>query len=574
MPAIFIVVATLIAFYVAYRFYSAYLAERVYAVDKNFETPAHEFEDGVDYVPTNKHVLFGHHFTSVAGAAPIVGPAIAVFWGWVPALLWVVLGTIFAAGVHDFGSLVVSVRNRAQNIGTLTQSVINQRARTLFLLIIFFLLTLVNAVFAVVMAILFEANPGAVIPAVLIIPIAIAVGQIAYRSRMSLLVPTIVGVALLYAFIPVGQAFPIQIDGLAAVFGLEPRTMWVILIFAYTWIASRLPVWLLLQPRDYLNSYQLFIALAVIFLGIAVGFERIVAPAVNSNVPADSPSWFPFLFITIACGAISGFHSLVASGTSSKQLDNETDARYVGYMGALGEGTLALASILACTAGIGALAVWQEKYANFGTASDGAVGNFVQGVGQFAGNLGIPVALGTIFAAVVVITFAGTTMDTGIRLQRYIVQEIGEIIRVPRLARNITLTTTIGVLIPMGLALFPGGGETGGFVFGRLWRLFGTTNQLTAGLALSIVAVWVFTRNRNPLAQIIPLVFLLFMTTWALFIQLGDFYREGDWLLTVVDGIIFVLALWLIIEAIGAFRRAREVRDRGAGATPSDGGER
>ncbi|BBL80964.1 carbon starvation protein A [Rubrobacter xylanophilus] len=572
MPAVFVVIGVLIAFFLAYRFYSRYLAEKVYALDKNFRTPAHEFEDGVDYVPTNKHVLFGHHFTSVAGAAPIVGPAIAVFWGWVPALLWVVLGTIFAAGVHDFGSLVVSVRNRAQNIGTLTQRVITPRARTLFLLIIFFLLTLVNAVFAVVMAILFEANPGAVIPAVLIIPLAIAVGQLAYRRRVSLLVPTIVAVALLYAFIPVGQAFPIRVDGLANALGLEVRTTWVILIFIYTWFASRLPVWLLLQPRDYLNSYQLFIALGVIFLGVAVGFDRIVAPALNTNLPEGSPNWFPFLFITIACGAISGFHSLVSSGTTSKQLDNEEDARYVGYMGALGEGSLAVASILAATAGIGTLAVWQERYANFGLASDNAVGNFTEGVGHFANNLGIPVSLGTIFAAVVVITFAGTTMDTGIRLQRYIIQEIGEIVRVGSLTRNITLTTTIAVLIPLGLALFPGGGETGGFVFGRLWRLFGTTNQLTAGLALSIIAVWVFTRGRNPIAQIVPLTFLLIMTTWALFIQLGSFYREGDWLLTILDGIIFVLALWLIIEAIAAFRRAREQRRAGRPAGAGEGG--
>ncbi|HSK99893.1 MAG TPA: carbon starvation protein A [Rubrobacteraceae bacterium] len=574
MPAVFVVVVVLIAFFLAYRFYSTYLAEKVYALDKDFQTPAHEFEDGVDYVPTNKHVLFGHHFTSVAGAAPIVGPAIAVFWGWVPALLWVVIGTIFAAGVHDFGSLVVSVRNRAQNIGTLTSSVINARSRTLFLLIIFFLLTLVNAVFAVVMAILFESNPGAVIPAVLIIPIAIAVGQLAYRSRMSLLIPTIVGVTLLYVFIPVGQVFPITVEPLAGALGWDVRTTWVVLIFAYTWFASRLPVWLLLQPRDYLNSYQLFIALGVIFLGVAVGFDRIVAPALNTDLPAGSPNWFPFLFITIACGAISGFHSLVASGTSSKQLANETDARYVGYMGALGEGSLALASILACTAGIGALAAWQEKYTDFGTASDGAVGNFTEGVGHFANNLGIPLEMGTIFAAVVVITFAGTTMDTGIRLQRYIIQEIGEIVRVGSLTRNITLTTTIGVLIPLGLALFPGGGETGGFVFGNLWRLFGTTNQLTAGLALAIVAVWVFTRGRNPIAQIVPLVFLLAMTTWALFLQLGTFYQEGSWLLTILDAIIFVLALWLIIEAIGAFRRAQQQRRTGQSAGESEGGSR
>ncbi len=571
MPAVPVIVAVLIAFFLAYRFYSKYLAEKVYALDKSFETPAHEFEDGVDYVPTNKHVLFGHHFTSIAGAAPIVGPAIAVFWGWLPALLWVTLGTILAAGVHDFGSLVVSVRNRGQNIGTLTQRVVNPRTRTMFLAVLFFLLTLVNAVFGVVIAILFVSNPGAVIPAVLIIPIAMTIGQFAYRGRGPILIPALIGVAVLYASIPLGQAFPIRVDGLANALGTDPRAVWIVLIFAYTWFASRLPVWLLLQPRDYINSFQLFIALGAIFLGVLVGWEQIVAPAVNTNIPADSPSWFPFLFITIACGAISGFHTLVASGTSSKQLDNEEDARYVGYFGAVGEGTLALAAIMATTAGLGAFAAWQGKYPDFATASDGAVGNFVEGVGNFINNLGIPTAYGVIFASVVVITFAGTTMDTGIRLQRYIIQEIGEIIGARRLTRNITLTTTIGVLIPLGLALYPGGGQAGGFVFGSLWRLFGTTNQLTAGLALTVVAIWVFTRNRNPIAQIVPLVFLLAMTTYALFLQLGQFYNEGAWLLLVVDAIIFVLALWMITEALIAFNRVRGERDQEVAPREGDG---
>jgi carbon starvation protein len=553
MPAIVVAVLVFVAFYLGYRFYSKYLAEKVYALDKAKPTPAHEFEDGVDFVPTNKHVLFGHHFTSVAGAAPIVGPAIAVFWGWLPALLWVVLATIFAAGVHDFGSLVVSVRNRAQNIGTLTTRIINARSRTLFLLIIFFLLTLVNAVFAIVIANLFIQFPASVIPIVFEIPLAIAIGQYIYRRRTTALIPSLIGVALLYLSIPVGIAFPIDLSSVASAIGMEPRMLWIILLFAYTFIASRIPVWILLQPRDYINSHQLFIALAVIFFGILIGFDRIVAPAVAS-VPEGSPHWFPFLFITIACGAISGFHSLVSSGTTSKQLDNEEDARYVGYFGAVGEGSLALGSILAATAGLGAYAVWQEKYADFNVASSGAVGNFVEGVGHFANNLGIPLAIATIFAAVVVVSFAATTMDTGVRLQRYIIQEIGEIVRFRFLARNLTLAAALAVVIPLGLALAPD------LAFGRLWRLFGTTNQLTAGLALAVVAVWVFTRNRNPLAQIVPLTFLLAMTTWALFIQLGDFFRAGDWLLVAIDAVIFVLALWLIVEAIGAFIRARGER--------------
>lgn len=555
MPAVVVALVVAVAFAAGYRYYSRYLAEKVYAIDGAFLTPAHEFRDGIDYVPTNKHVLFGHHFTSVAGAAPIVGPAIAVFWGWGPALAWVVLGTIFASGAHDFGSIVVSVRHKAQNIGTLTQSIINPRSRTLFLLIIFFLVTLVNAVFAIVIANLFMANPAVVIPIVAQIPIAIAVGQLVYRRRTAALVPSIIGVIVLYATIAIGRAFPIELDGIAATMGMEPRTLWVLLLFLYAGVASRLPVWILLQPRDYINSHQLLIALGAILLGVIVGFDRIVAPVVNTNLPADSPNWFPFLFVTIACGAISGFHSLVASGTTSKQLDKETDARYVGYMGSLGEGSLAVGAILATTAGIAVVGLdWGERYATFGEASGGAVGNFVQGVAGFTSNFGIPIEIGTIFAALVVIAFAATTMDSGVRLQRYIFQEIGGIAKIRWMKENLNAVTVIAVAVPLALALDPD------LAFGRLWALFGTTNQLTAGLALSVIAVWVLRNNRNPLAQIIPLAFLLTMTTWALFVQGGQLWRDQDWLLFGLGAAIFVLAVWLIVEAIMALRRAQ--RDR------------
>ena len=577
MPAVVVLVVVFACFALGYRFYSTYLATKVYVLDPDFVTPAHEFEDGVDFVPTNKHVLFGHHFTSVAGAAPIVGPAIAVFWGWLPALLWVTLGTIFAAGVHDFGALAVSVRNRAQNIGTLTQSVINPRSRTLFLLIIFFLLTLVNAVFAIVIGTLLDANPGAVIPIFAEIPLAIVIGQYIYRTRTSALVPSIVGVIGLYLLIVVGQRVPIEIDGFAEGLGMSARTLWVVVLFIYAYIASLLPVWVLLQPRDYINSHQLFIALGVIFLGLIIGLDRIQAPAVNTNLPEGSPNWFPFLFITIACGAISGFHSLVSSGTSSKQLDRETDARYVGYMGAIGEGSLALGAILATTAGVGAAAIglnWGELYTDYGTASQGAVGNFVQGIAGFASHLGVPVSLGTVFAAVVVISFAATTMDTGVRLQRYIISEIGEIVGNHTLRRNAALTTLVAVAIPLALALAPPppGTEGDTFAFGRLWLLFGTTNQLTAGLALAVIAVWVTRNGRNPLPQIVPLVFLSVMTVWALFENLADFVAKGDWILAPLDTAILVLALWLIVEAFLALRRARSEPVRPEAPTPAGRG--
>lgn len=553
MPAFVVASIVGVLYFLGYRYYSRYLADKVYGLDPAFVTPAHQFNDGMDYVPTNKHVVFGHHFTSIAGAAPIVGPAVAAFWGWGPAIAWIVIGTIFAAGVHDFGSLVVSVRHKAQNIGTLAKEVISARSRTLFLLIIFFLLTLVNAVFAVVIGNLLVANPGAVIPIFVEIPLAIAIGQYIYRRKSPALVPSIIGVIGLYLLIIVGNEVPIEVTGLADALGVDPRNIWVVILFVYAFIASRLPVWLLLQPRDYINSHQLFIALGVIALGMLVGWNTIAAPIVN-DVPEGSPSFFPFLFITIACGAISGFHSLVSSGTTSKQLDKEPDARYVGYMGAVGEGSLAVGALLAVCAGVAATRVeWEALYPDFSTASGGATGNFVNGVAVFANNLGIPMDLAIIFAAVVVISFAATTMDTGVRLQRYVVQEIAQLAGWSKLAKNLTLAGLVAVIIPLAMALLPGGGDAG-YTFGVLWQLFGTTNQLTAGLALTVIAVWVTKRGRNPIAVVIPLVFLLGMTTWALIVNLRNFIEAEQWVLAPLDAIIFVLAMWLIVEAILALR--------------------
>jgi carbon starvation protein len=570
MPAALIAAVVGVLFFLGWRYYSAYLAQKVYGLDPALVTPAHEFNDGIDFVPTNKHVVFGHHFTSVAGAAPIVGPAIAVFWGWGPALAWIILGTIFAAGVHDFGSLVVSMRHKARSIGSVAHDVISNRARTLFLLIIFFLLTLVNAVFAVVIGQLFIAYPGAVIPIFVQIPIAIGIGQYIYRTRSPALVPSLFGVLALYLLIWVGQAVPVDITPLATSLGFErPENLWVVILFAYTFVASRLPVWLLLQPRDYINSHQLFIALGIIAVGLLVGWETVVAPMVN-DVPAGSPSIFPFLFITIACGAVSGFHSLVSSGTTSKQIDKDPDARHVGYLGAVGEGSLATGAVLATTAGVVASrGEWENLYSDFATASDGAVGNFVEGVAGFANNLGVPLELAAIFAAIVVISFAATTMDTGVRLQRYVIQEIAELAGWRRFARNLTLTGLVAVLIPLGMALLPGGGEDG-YTFGVLWQLFGTTNQLTAGLALSVIAVWV-TRNARPVwAVVVPLVFLLVMTTWALVVNLRNFIEAEQWVLAPLDLIIFVLAMWLIVEAVIAMRNTRRGALTGAAATSGD----
>lgn len=575
MSAIALLVVGLSAFLTGYLVYSRYLARHIYRLDPDFVTPAHEFEDGVDFVPTNRHVLFGHHFTSVAGAAPIVGPAIAVIWGWLPAFLWVVLGTVFAGAVHDFGALWISVRHKGNSIGTLAERIVGSRARVLFLLIIFFLLLLVNAVFAVVIANMFLANQGAVLPVWGSLVVAIVVGLLIYRSGVRILWPSLGALVILYVLIWIGQyagftlpdffGFAPTAAQLAAAGGDQAaaqaaahtdgvRAGWVIILLIYCFFASTLPVWLLLQPRDYVNSHQLFVALGIIFLGVLVVNPEVVAPAVNRHLPPDAPSWFPLLFITIACGAISGFHGLVASGTSSKQLNREPDARYVGYGGMIGEGTLALTSILATTAGFAVFVGrdgWHAHYATWAGASSGATQAFVNGVGVLAEGIGIPHRVAVIFAAVVVISFAATTMDTGVRLQRYIISELGEHYGI-RVAHNRWAATFLAVVSCGVLALGIDRGA-GGM---RLWPLFGTTNQLTGALTLLVITLFLFKLGRPVWVTLIPMVFLLFMTTWAMVLNLVQYYTESQALLLGVGGAIFVLELWLIFESFGAVRRA------------------
>ncbi len=574
MSSIALLLVGLSAFLTGYLVYSKYIARHIYRLDPDFRTPAHEFEDGVDFVPTNRHVLFGHHFTSVAGAAPIVGPAIAVIWGWLPAFLWVVVGTVFAGAVHDFGTLWISTRHKANSIGTLAHSIVGGRARVLFLLIIFFLLLLVNAVFAVVIANLFIANPGAVLPVWGTLVVALVVGVLIYRTRTGILWPSVGALLIIYLLIWLGQYVQFDLpdffrfapseaqiaaaegdaSGAAAAARVDGlRVGWVIILFVYAFFASVLPVWLLLQPRDYINSHQLFVALGIISIGVLVTNPQVVAPAINRNLPPDAPNWFPLLFITIACGAISGFHGLVASGTSSKQLDKETDARYVGYGGMLGEGTLALTSILAATAGF-ALIVgvdgWHEHYGSWARASSGATAAFVNGVGAIAEGIGIPHAVAVIFAAVVVISFAATTMDTGMRLQRYIISELGAEYNV-KVVQNRWIATAIAVVCCALLALGLDRGA-GGM---RLWPLFGTTNQLTAGLSLLVVTLFLVRLRRPVWVTVIPMAFLLFMTTWAMVLNLIRYYSSSQMVLLAVGGLIFVLELWLVFEAVAAIRK-------------------
>ncbi|WP_290650404.1 carbon starvation protein A [Aquisalimonas sp.] len=548
MSAIAILLLGLGAMALGYIFYSKFIAEKIYQLDPNFRTPAHELEDGIDYVPTNKFILWGHHFTSVAGAAPIVGPAIAVIWGWVPAFLWVVFGTIFFAGVHDTAAIWASVRHKARSVGAITGEVVSARARTLFMVVIFLVLLMVNAVFAVVIANLLVANPTAVIPVWGAIVVALIIGQLIYRRKIGLLTVSIVGVAALYGLIGIGPMMPIELPETAV--GLPPHTQWILLLFLYAAIASLLPVWMLLQPRDYINGLQLFIGLGLIYAAVLVANPTVVAPAFNADVPAGTPSLIPLLFVTIACGAISGFHGLVSSGTTSKQINNEKDVRFVGYFGAVGEGCLALAAILATTAGFATLGQWEAVYDTFGA---GSVGAFVEGGAAIvAAGTGLPEIVAVTLLTVMAVLFAGTTMDTGIRLQRYIIQEWGTIYNLPIL-RSVPASTLVAVGACLALAFGAGGPDgTGGML---IWPLFGTTNQLLAGLTLLVVTVILVRLGRPMWYTLVPLTFLLVMTTLALLVQLVNFYQAGDWFLLTLDVIILVAAVMVLLESTSTLRR-------------------
>ncbi|WP_111640661.1 carbon starvation CstA family protein [Marinimicrobium alkaliphilum] len=545
-----------VVFYLGWRFYSRFLAAHLFRLDPDARTPAHEFNDGLDFVPTNRFVLLGHHFSSVAGAAPIIGPAIAVIWGWLPALIWILVGTVFIAGMHDFSTLWASIRHKARSIGSIATEVLGPRAKSLFLLLIFFLLLMVNAVFAVAIATLFVNFPGSLLPYWLQIPIAITIGFLAFRTRIGLLIPCLIGLALLVSLIFVGASVPLSLPQEIA--GVPDSAWWVLIMLGYGAIASRLPVWVLLQPRDFINSHLLFIGLALMYVGLFVAQPDFTAPMINTNVPDGTPPLIPLLFVTVACGAISGFHGLVSSGTSSRQLEREPDARFVGYLGATGEGLLALAALLAVSAGFASTVEWGAHYETWAQASAGGIAAFAQGAGNLLSSLGLPVVVGSTLVSTMVVCFAATTLDTSMRLQRFILAEIGRDYRMPALT-NVNIATFVTFVSCAALAFLadpdnPGGGGM------MLWPLFGTTNQLMAGLSLLVVTLLLWHLRRPVRYTLIPFLFVASMTASAMLYNLSMYLAAGNWMLLCLGGIIFCLNIWLILEGAAAALRLRQAR--------------
>ena len=544
MQPVLAAVCCFIAYALVYRFYARHLGSRIFRLDPNASTPAHAMRDGVDYVPCRRVVLFGHHYASIAGLAPMLGPAIAVIWGWLPGMLWVVLGTLFIGAVHDFSALVVSMRHRGMSIGKVAEDLIGRRAKGIFLMIILFLICLVMGVFVRTVAGLFTADfyPESVFPTFSLIAIAMVIGWLVYKRGASVTSLTVVGFVLMLATIGIGLSIG------------KPDLVsdsWILILLVYAFAASTLPVWSLLQPRDYLNSWLLYLGLGASYIGLFVLSPEFAAPAVDTQ-PAEAPPIFPFVFIVIACGAISGFHGLVSSGTTSKQIDKETDAVPIGYGGMVGESMLGLLAVLACTAGFRSAESWAEHYSTWGAANGLAekMKAFIDGTAMFLSSLGIPMELAQAFIALVAVSFALTSLDSGTRLLRYNIEEISNSVGVGAIGQR-HVASGIAVVLIGFFAFYEIEGQPVGLA---LWSLFGSTNQVLGALTLLAVTIYLRQKGRNYLYTLLPMVFMLTVTIVAMVLDIDKYLSGGQWLLLGVAGSIFVLSVWLVAEAVIRFR--------------------
>lgn len=544
-PAL-VTVCALLAYYAGYRLYSKWLASKVFCLDASSVTPAHSHQDGIDFVPTRPLVLFGHHYASIAGLAPMLGPAVAVFWGWLPALLWLVCGSIFIGCVHDFSALVLSVRHQGKSIGALCEDILGKQAKLLFLLLITFGVSLAMGVFVFIISLLFSwgadfnpqklsasqtSFPEVVMPSIGLIGIALICGWLLKRKQAPLLWVTVAGFGTLLLLIAL--AFKIPTMG----FSVEQwpsTTQWIWMLMGYAFVASVMPVWLLLQARDFLNSLLLVLGLILMYGGFFIQSPSFDAPAFNAN-PVGAPPILPFVFITIACGAASGFHSLVASGTSARQLDNEVHARPIGYGGMIAESLLGLIAVLACTTTLGSSTAWAKLYVNWAAVADSLaakLGVFIHGSASFIAELGVPTELAVTLVAMVVVSFALTTLDSATRLLRFNLEELG--------LSNRYLATAVACAFICFFAFYKIDGKAAGLT---LWTLFGATNQLIAGLALLTATAYLKQHNRTVWPLAIPAVFMIAMTMFGLSVKLINFYDQQQWLLFALASVLVLIGL-------------------------------
>lgn len=524
MNSLLLVVIVIVVFAIAYVTYGSWLCKQ-WGVDPKRRTPAHTKNDGVDYVPAISPVLLGHHFASIAGAGPIVGPIAAAIFGWVPVTLWIIIGSIFFGGVHDFGSLFASVRHEGKSVGKIIETSIGESGKKLFAIFAWLTLLLVVAAFVNVVANTFVSTPQAATASILFIFLAVFFGIAVYRKGVSLTLGSIIGVILLFLCIWLGMKFPIALA----------KNTWIMLILGYIFVASVTPVWILLQPRDYLNSYLLYFMIGGAVLGLLMYRPELkLAPFTGFNV--EGTYLFPMLFVIVACGAISGFHSLVGSGTSSKQINIESDTKLIGYGGMLIEGVLAIVAIITAAYLSGDKL---KELLSTGTP----VTVFASGVGTFMTKIGIPIEVGKPFAALAISAFALTSLDTATRLARFIFQEFFEDKSKERqsiLATNRFLSTAITVVLG-GLLAVKG--------WNVVWPLFGAANQLLAALALLALAAWLASSGKNNKMIIYPMIFMFAVTLTALVLLIKSNIAGENYILVVFGLLLFILALVLIKQA-------------------------
>jgi carbon starvation protein len=560
-PAVMVLVAFCL-YGLAYRVYSRFLADRVYGLDAEAPTPAHTMRDDVDYLPTKPSVLFGHHFASITGLAPMLGPAVAVIWGWGPAFLWVVFGAIFVGCVHDFSAMVLSVRHRGMSVGQVADSIIGPRGRTWFHLIIFFGIALAMGVFVFIISRLFAmelapgrpGHPEAVMPSVALMIIAMVSGVLMHKRGVRLLPIALVGFSLELLTIWLGMRAPTM--------GIDPASWpapgtWTIVLLVYAFAASVLPVWALLQARDFLNGLLLYLGVGLAYLGLFVVQPSFDAPMFQAH-PAGAPGILPTVFIVIACGAASGFHGLVSSGTTAKQLDKETHARPIGYGAMIGESLLALLATLACTAGLGSSEVWHSHYGDWSAvqALPVKIDLFISGTTSFLVGLGVPEEFGSALIAMVVVSFALTTLDSATRLLRFNIEEIAASARIGFLQQRYVSSALACVVIGL-FAFYKVDVQVGDAVVAQpaglaLWQLFGTTNQILGALTLGLASIYLKRRGSVVWPTLVPCLFLLGSTVAAMVQNLS---RMSDPLVFGVGVILLLLAVGVIVEGVLALRR-------------------
>lgn len=528
MSAIVLMLVSAIAFIVAYFTYGKYLDKKL-KIDPERKTPAIEMADGIDYVAAKKPVLLGHHFATIAGGGPIVGPVTAAVFGWIPAVLWIVLGSIFFGGVHDYTSLQASIRHRAQSIGTIIKEYIGNRGQTLFLSFSTATLILIVGVFCVLVADTFAATPQAATASILFTVLAILFGFAVNQMRINFIGASIIGVIIMFACIWVGILFPIQISA----------PVWIIILLIYAFVASILPVWVLLQPRDYLNSYFLYGMMIGGFIGILIANPTIEMSGFTGFYNETLGPLFPILFITIACGAISGFHSLVSSGTTAKQLDNEKNGRFIAYGGMLIEGFLAI--IVVISVAYLSSSAFTERLAEAG----GPIPTFAMGLANFMTAFGLPMETGVTFVSLAASAFLLTTLDSATRLGKFGVQEFAE--GRSKFFHNQYIATLV-IIVGAGALAFSG-------TWADLWPLFGSANQMLGALALLAVSIWFIRTGVKSLFTLIPMLAMFFITLSALIVLMYQNFLVSNWLLTISGFILFVLCIFLIFEAWNSYNK-------------------